>query len=128
MRLNLNLNRHYEGLGLEAVNEIFARMLDMKPNIDGLKYLLEESEERFEQTPNWRRAKAIGKSGLRSQVEKLDELMVTLERETIFVTSKEKTIETDDDVKAIIEKYEYLMSEPEKEKDGKSSAGEKTER
>lgn len=39
MRKQLNLNKYYEGLDLESVNELFSRMLDLKTNIDGLNYI-----------------------------------------------------------------------------------------
>lgn len=120
MRLNLNLNKHYDGLELENVNEIFSRMLDMKPNIDGLSFLYDESEERFEKTDRWRNAKAIGEATLHYQVVSLDEYMTALEKESIFGTTKEKEF-TDADFRAIIEKYNFLMSEPEKEQDEKEN-------
>ena len=72
MRRQLNLNKYYEGLELEDVNELFSRMLDLKTNIDGLDYVYNESKERFDQTENWLRARAIGESGVRYQVKKID--------------------------------------------------------
>lgn len=116
MRINLNLNKYYEGLDLEHINEIFSRMLNMKTNIDDLDYLYNESENRFEQTRDWRLSKNICQAALHNQVRDLDKYMEDIKRESIFGTEENKEIR-EKDYQAIIEKYRFLMSEPEKDKE-----------
>ena len=58
MRKQLNLNKYYEGLDLESVNQLFSRMLDLKTNIDGINYIYNESEERFRIKRNLLRRKS----------------------------------------------------------------------
>ena len=113
MRKQLNLNKYYEGLELDVVDDIFSRMLDLKLNIDGLDYVYNESEERFEQTDAWKNAKFIAEGGIRHQTRMIDGIMKEQNKETIFGTTEEKSF-SEDDYRAIIEKYRYLMSEPEK--------------
>lgn len=125
MRRQLNLNKYYEGLELEDVNELFSRMLDLKTNIDGLDYVYNESKERFDQTENWLRARAIGESGVRYQVKKIDKLMRDRQKETIFGTTEDKKF-AEEDYRSIIEKYRYLMSEPEKDKEEQSQSDDLT--
>ena len=117
MRKKLNLNKHYEGLPMEAVNELFSRMVDLKTNIDGLNYIYNESEERFEKTERWRDAKALGEGGIRFQAKKIDSLMREHGKETVFGTTKDMKL-TEEDYRRIIARYRYLMSEPAEEQDG----------
>ena len=112
MRKKFNLNKYYEGLELEAVNELFSRMIDLKTNIDGLNYIYNESEERHEKTDRWRDAKALGENGIRYQAKKIDILMREHNKETVFGTTKDQKL-TEEDYRAIIERYRFLMSEPE---------------
>lgn len=112
MRKQLNLNKYYEGLELDAINEVFSRMMDLKTNIDGLNYIYNKSEERFEQTKRWRDAKALGESSIHYQVKKIDSILSERNKETIFgITKGQKLVE--EDYRCIIDKYRYLMSEPE---------------
>lgn len=122
MRKQLNLNKYYEGLDLESVNQLFSRMLDLKTNIDGINYIYNESEERFEKTKRWKDAKALGEDGIRYQVKKIDKLMREKGKETIFGTTADQKL-TEADYRKIIERYRYLMSEPEKDKDGQEAKG-----
>ena len=114
MRKQLNLNKYYEGLELDVINDVFSRMLDLKLNIDGLDYLYNESEERFEQTDTWKSAKFIGEGGIRHQTRMIDKIMREHNKETIFGTTDEMSF-SEEDYRAIIIRYRYLMSEPKKE-------------
>ena len=114
MRKQLNLNKYYEGLALDVINDIFSRMLDLKLNIDGLDYVYNVSEERFEQTDRWKEAKFIAEGGIRYQTRKIDRIMREHNKETVFGTTDEMSF-SEEDYSAIIVRYRYLMSEPQKE-------------
>ena len=47
MRLQLNLNRYYEGLEPWQVNGVFSRFVCMKPDISRVKYLLNCPKEKM---------------------------------------------------------------------------------
>ena len=114
MRKQLNLNKYYEGLELAVINDIFSRMLDLKLNIDGLDYVYNASEERFEQTDRWKEAKFIAEGGIRYQTRKIDGIMREHNKETVFGTTDEMSF-GEEDYRAIIVRYRYLMSEPKTE-------------
>ena len=116
MRVNLNLNKYYDGLDLEHVNGIFSRMLDLKPIIDKLDFVYNEWEERFEQTTSWKIAKKMNESNLRVRVRDIDKYMAEIKREGIFGTVEGKDL-TEEDYKQFIDRYKFLMSEPEKDKE-----------
>ena len=111
MRVKKNLSAYFDGLTLEAVNELWSRMVDLKTNIDGLNYIYNESDERFEKTQRWRDAKALGEDGIRYQAKKIDILMREQNKEPLFGTTRDQKL-TEEDFRRIIERYRYLMSDP----------------
>lgn len=114
MRLELNLNKYYENLDLEKINKIFSSMLDMKPGINDLEYLYNLKRDL---TSKEKIAKNIREVDLESRVVELDEYMTTLGKDTIFGTEKDEIFQ-ENRIKEIIQEYNYLMSEPEKDKEG----------
>lgn len=110
MRVRKNLSVYFDGLTLEAVNELWSRMVDLKTNIDGTDYIYNKSDERFEKTPRWKDAKALGEGGIRYQVKKIDIRMREWGKEALFGTSKDQKL-TEEDYRQIIDRYRFLMSD-----------------
>ena len=111
MRLQLNLNVHYEGLDLEHINKIFRAMLDLKPCIDKLEFIYSIDNG---ESIDYEIAKKMNKVHMEYQINELDKYVISLGKDPIFGHEyKKNEIISDDEAQKIIEKYLYLMSEPE---------------
>ena len=121
MRPNINLNTYFDKMKLEDMNQIWSRMVDLKYRVDQLTHL-ETKDHTGETFPisgkpiteqDVRNMKAMAQSGMRYEVRKIDKIMVSIGMESLSGT-EEKGRFTDEDYSQIIERYHFLMAEPEK--------------
>ena len=108
MRVQLNLNKYYDGLDLSDVNEIFSSFINMK--YDTEQYFKLKNDEKKDEV--WESYWRICRKRLIAGATKINELMERLGKGTIFDV---KEID-DTDFETLIKKYDYLMSKPEIEK------------
>ena len=121
MRRNMNLNTYFDKMKLEDMNQIWSRMVDLKYRVDQVMHL-ETTDYTGETFPisgkpiteqDVRDMKVMAQSGLRYEVQKIDKIMVSIGMESLFGT-EEKSGFSDEDFRQIIERYHFLMDEPEK--------------
>lgn len=107
MRIQLNLNQYYDGLNISQTNAIFSWFMDMKVEINQLKITLNKPKEKRGQL--WQATKEVYSESVLERAKNINAYMMSLGKEKIFETGDNID---DTDFKAIIEKYEYLMSKP----------------
>ena len=108
MRLQLNLNQYYENLNISQVNKIYSKFIDMKYEVYYITGLLEMPEEKRYEI-SW----YVHRSAMLKICQEINEIMIGYGKGPVFdIKGMDDT-----DYRAIISKYEYLMSEP--QTDGK---------
>ncbi len=107
MRLQLNLNKYYDGLSISEVNSIFSAFSDLRIRIDQLKVLFAYPDEK--RSESWQQAINFYCRRVFQITGDINKRMVSFGKEELFVLGN--GIE-DTDFDAIIERYYYLMSEP----------------
>ena len=110
MRLQLNLNQYYDGLDISQTNAIFSKFIDMKIKIEQMKLTLKAPNE--ERDELWKVTLKVYSKNILERANEINSYMESIGKEKIFDVGE--SIE-DTDFEAIISKYEYLMSAPEKE-------------
>lgn len=110
MRLQLNLNQYYDGLNISQTNAIFSKFIDLKIKIEQMKLTLRAPKQ--ERDELWKVTLKVYSKSIQERVNEINSYMESLGREKIFDVGE--SIE-DTNFEAIISKYEYLMSTPEKE-------------
>lgn len=110
MRLQLNLNQYYDGLDISKTNAIFSKFIDMKTKIEQMKLTLKAPAE--ERDKLWEAVLKVYSKRIIEKANEINAYMESIGKEKIFDVGE--SIE-DTDFEAIISKYEYLMSAPEKE-------------
>ena len=110
MRLQLNLNQYYDGLDISQTNAIFSKFIEMKIKIEKMKLTLKTPKE--ERDELWKVTLKLYSKSIQERVHEINSYMESIGKERIFEVGE--SIE-DTNFEAIISRYEYLMSAPEKE-------------
>ena len=107
MRLEINLNKHWEGLKIEHINKIWGMMLDIQPTVNDLELIYSLDREL---TSKEALAKKIRILHLEYKILKLDDYMRELKQQPIFGIKKDDLL-CDEVSKQVLAKYLFLMSD-----------------
>ena len=108
MRLELNLNKYYDGLDISKVNIIFSAFSELKTRINQLSLLLNYPDDKRKES--WQQSKDFYRKSVFQIAGYINDRMISFGREELFDLGN--GIE-DTDFNAVIERYDYLMSKPE---------------
>ncbi|MCD7949288.1 MAG: hypothetical protein LUG12_03360 [Erysipelotrichaceae bacterium] len=111
MRLQLNLNQYYDGLDDYQVNQLFNLFNNMRSVEEAIAEGLRDGFPQEKPVFQLIQAKVI------SYCKEIDALMESIDKRPIFYINKQLEECNNDyskiDIQSIINKYEYLMKEPE---------------
>lgn len=112
MRLQLNLNKYYEGLDNVQVNTLFSLFVNSKYPIRNMEEELNDKKQgTYQDTELDKRIFRANRKRALSAFKAINDYMRSLGKEEIF-----KGVDTDDiekiDFESLINQYHYLMSKP----------------
>ncbi len=110
MRLQLNLNQYYDGLDDYQVNQLFGLFMDMKSDEKAISEGIKDGYPKEKPVFQFVQVKLI------QYCIDIDAFMESMDKKPIFDINKQLEECNNDyfkiDMQSIIDKYEYLMEEP----------------